>query len=79
MLEAGEIIPHDLDDYLTNLKTKIPELDDLVNMYIQESIQCYLRSNLIASSIMLGVASEAVFDQLFNLMLLNTIHSEDLS
>jgi hypothetical protein len=66
VLDAGEIIPHDLDHYLTNLKSRIPNLHDLVLIYIQESIQCYLKSNLIASSVMLGVASEAVFMQLYN-------------
>ena len=71
VLEAGELIPHDLDNYLSTLKTKIPNLDDLVFMYIEESIQCFLKSNMIASSVMLGVASEAVFDLLFNWMLTN--------
>jgi hypothetical protein len=46
-------------------------VDDLVFIYIRESIQCYLKSNLIASSVMLGVASEAVFNKLLNWMLDN--------
>jgi hypothetical protein len=34
-------------------------------MYLIESIQCFNRNNLAASSVMLGVASEAAFDVLF--------------
>ena len=68
VLEAGEIIPHDPDNYLTHLKKTIPNLDPLVLMYIEESVQCFLRNNQIASSVMLGVAAEAVFYQLFEWM-----------
>jgi len=34
-------------------------------MYVQESLQCFLRNIPNASSVMLGVASERVFDLLF--------------
>jgi len=57
VLEAteGEIVPHDPDNYITNLKKRIEGLDSLVFMYLQESLECHY----LASSVMLGVASEA--------------------
>ena len=64
MLESGEIIPHDSYDYLVRLKKAVPDLDDIVLIYAEESLQCYLNGNLMASSVMLGVASEAAFYRL---------------
>jgi len=68
VLQHNKIIPHDPDNYLADLNRTIPKLDKLVLMYIEESIQCFLRNNQIASSVMLGVAAEAVFYQLFEWM-----------
>ncbi len=71
VLEAveGEIVPHDPENYITNLKKRIEGLDSLVLPYLQECLQCHLRGNYLASSVMLGVASEATFDLLYNWML----------
>ena len=68
VLDANELIPHDPDNYLADLRKAIPSLDPLVLLYIQESVQCFLRNNQIASSVMLGVAAEKVFYQLFEWM-----------
>ena len=65
VLDANDIIPHDPDNYLAELRKAIPGLDPLVLLYIEESVQCFLKNNQIASSVMLGVAAEAVFNQLF--------------
>ena len=64
VLEAGEVIPHDPAGYLQDLKEKVPALDDLVEMYVVESLQCFLRGTYIASTVMLGVASEAAMIKL---------------
>ena len=64
VLESGEIIPHDSYDYLVRLKKAVPDLDDIVLIYAEESLQCYLNGNLMASSVMLGVASEVAFYRL---------------
>jgi hypothetical protein len=65
-LKEGKIIPHDPDRYLEDFKIKIPIVSPLILMYLTESVQCFLRNNLVASSVMLGVASEAAFDILFD-------------
>jgi len=59
VLSAGASIPHDPDGYLLDLKTKVPALDTLAEMYLAESLQCFLRGTYMASTVMLGVAAEA--------------------
>ncbi len=66
VIENDEIIPHDPEGYLKDFKEKIPDLDDLILMYLTESIQTFRTNNLLASSVMLGVASEAAFNILFD-------------
>jgi hypothetical protein len=66
VLESGEIIPHDSYDYLVRIKKAVPQLDEIVLQYIEESLQCYLDGNLMAASVMLGVASEAALYRLLD-------------
>lgn len=54
VLEAGEIIPHDPDGYIAHFKNKVPDVESVILMYLTESIQCFNRNNLVASSVMLG-------------------------
>lgn len=65
VFDAGEMIPHDPDGYLSNFKKNVPQANDLMLKYLTESIQTYRHNHLLASSVMLGVASEAAFDVLF--------------
>ena len=48
VLESGEIIPHDSYDYLKRLNSAVPEIEQIVLQYVQESLQCYLNENLMA-------------------------------
>ena len=48
VFQEGKIIPHDLDGYLNHFKNEIPNVDGLILMYLTESVQCFLRNNLIA-------------------------------
>ncbi len=65
VLEQEELIPHDPNGFLTKFKTDIPNADDLILKYLTESLQTYRTNNLLASSVMLGVSSEAAFNNLF--------------
>lgn len=69
--KEGEITPHDPENYIANLKERIKHVDDITLIYLQESLQCHFRGNYIASSVMLGVASEATLNLIFNWMLNN--------
>jgi len=57
-LSAGEILPHDPDGYLKYLRNEIPTIDETILTYVTESLQTFLRGNLLASTVMLGGASE---------------------
>lgn len=66
VIESEDIVPHDPEGYLQAFKEKIPDVDDLILTYLTESIQTFRTNNLLASSVMLGVASEAAFNILFD-------------
>jgi hypothetical protein len=57
-LLAGDVLPHDPDGYLKYLRGEIPAIDETILMYVTESLQTFLKGNLLASTVMLGGASE---------------------
>ena len=61
VLESGQTLPYDPDGYLRKLRTEIPNLDPLIEMYLSESLQAYLKGLMFSSAVMLGVASEKAF------------------
>lgn len=65
VLDSGELSPHDPNKFLTTFQEEIPEANDLVLKYLAESVETYLGRHLLSSSVMLGVASEAAFYDLF--------------
>ncbi len=58
VLEAGQPIPYDPDGYIAHLKREVPSVDSVILTYVTESLQCFIRGNILASATMLGVASE---------------------
>lgn len=66
VLESRQITPYDPDGYLKNLIDEIPNLDPLIEMYLSESLQAYLKGLMFSSAVMLGVASEKAFLLLFD-------------
>lgn len=58
--------PHDPDGYLARFRARIPDAGELILFYLGESLECYRYGRFIASSVMLGVSSEAAFDELFD-------------
>ena len=56
--------PDDPEQYLQGLKASIPEIDDLVLLYAREALGAYGSRCYLASSVMLGVASERAFQLL---------------
>jgi len=53
--------PDDPERYLLQLKSNSPNISDLVFMYVREAVYCYTHEEYLASSVMLGVASEGAF------------------
>lgn len=52
--------PDDPSGYLTRLYSDIPELDHVAAQYVEEALQTYFHDAHLASTVMLGVAAEAI-------------------
>ena len=65
VLDNEDVVPHDPENYIKTFKNKVPDADELILMYLTESVQTFRNNNLLAASVMLGVASEASFNLLF--------------
>ena len=63
-LESGKINPYDESKYINQLKTDIPKISDNVLIYAQESIKSFNNNCCLASSVMIGVASECAFNEM---------------
>jgi hypothetical protein len=64
VLDDNEYEPHDHTGYLARLRAKISIPDGTVFAYLDECLETFVRGNLVASMVMLGVAAERVFDLL---------------
>jgi len=51
-------LPYDPEGYIKELKSQIPNLDDVTLSYISESVTAFNRRHLLSATITLGVASE---------------------
>lgn len=63
---GGDLLPYDPDGYLRTLDDEIPSLDSDIKVYIAESLQCFRRGLMFASTVMLGVAAEKAAILLFD-------------
>lgn len=61
VLASGEPTPHDPDGYLSSLKSKIPNLDETILIYVSEALEGYLRGLILSSAMTLGGAAEKAF------------------
>lgn len=64
VLITGEYLPHDPTGYLDRFRAEITNYDLTVESYLSESLNCFTRGNLVASVVMLGIASERIFSLL---------------
>jgi len=58
VLETAEYEPHDPDGYLANLRGELPNLDDVILRYLDESLTSFRHGLLLASAVTLGCAAE---------------------
>lgn len=61
VLAAGPANPHFPNRYLARLAERIEHVDPTVESYLSESLHSFRRGNIVASSVMLGIAAERVF------------------
>jgi hypothetical protein len=59
-LESGDPSPEDGRGYMKFLKTAVPNLDGVVEQYIQEALITFDRQAWFATAVMLGAAAEKV-------------------
>jgi hypothetical protein len=61
VIEEQAANPYDQTDYLQRLTANIHDVDATVITYLQESLATFRHGNLVASTVMLGIAAERVF------------------
>jgi len=59
--EQDLFLPHDPSGFLDSFRKAIKKRDKTVESYLQEALNCFNTGNMVASVVMLGVASERVF------------------
>jgi hypothetical protein len=65
---GGPWEPRDAEGYLRRLHQRVPDLDPIAHRYVQEALGAFNARCFLASSVMLGVASEQVFTGLASSM-----------
>ncbi len=68
--EAGELTPHDPDDYLRRLKAACPNIDDITLLYTREALGTFRVGKHLAAVVMIGVAAESML-----LRLVDAVHA----
>ncbi len=58
---GGSWEPRDPEGYLDRVRRQIPDLDELVELYLTEALQSFNGRCFLATSVMLGVAAERAF------------------
>ncbi len=53
--------PYDPSSYLSIVRTRVPSPDPTVIAYVAESLETFRKGELVASTVMLGIAAERVF------------------
>jgi hypothetical protein len=59
--QGGSWEPRDPDGYLHRVRREIPDLDELVDLYLTEALRSFNSRCYLATSVMLGVAAERAF------------------
>lgn len=55
---STEYQPYDPDGYLARLRSEIPNIDDTIIRYLEESLSCLSADCLLAAAVMIGGAAE---------------------
>jgi hypothetical protein len=69
VIQEDRFLPHDPNGYIDNFKQAVSNPDSVVLGYLEESLRCFVSGCLVASTMMLGIASEVVFLNLCNILL----------
>lgn len=70
---------HDVSSYENQIKSEVPSIDDITLLYLKEAMQSFRANCILASSVMLGVATEHTFLLLMERIDQNTTHGPTFS
>ncbi len=62
--EAGELAPHDPDDYMKRLKSMCPVIDLSTLVYVEEALCTFKARRFLSAVVMIGVAAESMWIRL---------------
>ncbi len=58
VIQAGQPSHYDPDGYVARLKSFAPNLDEVIEQYVVEGLNCFRQSLIFAAAVMLGAAAE---------------------
>jgi hypothetical protein len=62
VLQSQRTIPHDVAEYIAEIRDGAPTCVDHVGLgYLEEALRCFSKNCFTASALLLGIAAEAVF------------------
>ncbi|MEQ8790213.1 MAG: hypothetical protein RIC55_28210 [Pirellulaceae bacterium] len=64
VIEEQKPVPYDADGYLSAIRRATPTVNDAVIEYLAEAVGTFRTGSYLASAVMLGAASEMVFNEL---------------
>jgi hypothetical protein len=59
-LENGECLPYDAGLFLSRIRSQIPNLDPIVDLYLKEALNSFRLGAYLAVAVMTGVAAERI-------------------
>jgi hypothetical protein len=75
----GEYFLHDVSGFEKQIKAEIPDIDPTTLLYLKEALQAFRSGCILASTVMLGVATEHTFLLLLETIDQNPTHSATFS
>jgi hypothetical protein len=69
VIQEKRFLPHDPTNYMKSFRVEVSNPDPIVISYLEESLNCFSSGCFIASTFMLGIASEVTFLNLCTILL----------
>jgi hypothetical protein len=60
------VTPHDAESYIGEVRRRIPNADDIIITYLVEAVHSFQGRRYLATTVMLGVAGEALMEWLYD-------------
>jgi len=57
-LNENRILPYDIEGFLYGFYDEVADIDDIIKLYLEESVSCFSKKQYLSSVVMIGVALE---------------------